>query len=368
MKAPVIFGVIIFLSCAAAVAETDEARGQRAAGEAREVLDRNLKAHPRALMIQSRPSRHVEGSMVFAVGASKMAAEEWLLYMPLPPETLGQKNVSFKAAPEVKKANEAGGLKQALLMWDIPAGKANRNMVAVNITYSADLLAHKLVAGKGEAVALGDEERAVYTAATPMLDWTAGAFQEFLGANKLRPGEGETDLDLARRIFLHLKEHSNFEFKEGIERRVSRTCSTMKTDCGGLTALYVAALRANGIAARQLVGRWAMSAKKGETLYGQPWQQEHIKAEFYAAGIGWVPVDVSVAVDYDKKPASLKHFGDDPGNFLAFHFDADLAIEVPKLGRRTAVFLQEPAVFFLGRGSLEGEVKQSDWIVQGRGR
>jgi len=367
------FGLFAFAVCINAFAESaspsGESQAKRAAVDARGVLDRNIKAHPSGLAMSVRPSRHVEGSMVFAVGASKMAAEEWLVYMPLPPETLGQKNVSYKATPEVKKTAEAGGLKQGLLMWDISAGKANRNMVAVNITYSADLLAHKLVAGKGEAVAgLGDEERGIYLAATSLLDWREGAFQEFLAANKLRPLDVETDVDLARRIFLYFKEHSNFEFKEGIERRVSRTCSTMKTDCGGLTALYVAALRANGIPARQLVGRWAQSAKKGETLYGKPWQQEHIKAEFYASGIGWVPVDVSVAVDFDKKPGSLQHFGDDPGNFLTFHFDADLAVEVPKLGRQVTRFMQEPAYFFLGKGSLEGEVRQSDWVVESSAR
>jgi transglutaminase-like putative cysteine protease len=136
-----------------------------------------------------------------------------------------------------------------------------------------------------------------------------------------------------------------------------------------LTALYVAALRANGIPARQLVGRWAQSAKKNEMLYGKPWQQEHIKSEFYAGGIGWVPVDVSVAVDYDKKPGSLKHFGDDPGNFLTFHFDADLMLDVPVVGKKPIRFMQEPAYFFEGRGSLEGAVIQSDWVVEGtRGR
>ena len=82
-----------------------------------------------------------------------------------------------------------------------------------------------------------------------------------------------------------------------------------------------------------------------------------------------MPVDVSVAVDYDKKPGSLQHFGQDPGNFLTFHYDADITLNVPQQGQKSIRFMQEPAYFFQGRGSLEGEVKQSDWIVEtARGR
>ncbi len=342
----------------------------RAATEARTLLDRNLKAHPPALQLESRPARHINASMVFAIGGSKLAADQWFLYMPLPPETAAQTHITYKATPEVSKTAEPTGLKQPLLLWQIQAAQNQKNMVAVNITYSADLLSHKLVPGPpAEIPALPDDQRTLYTAATTMLDWSAPPFQDWLAKNTLRPAANETDLDLARRIFLHLKEHSNFEFKDGIERRVSRTCATMKTDCGGLTALYVAALRANSIPARQLVGRWAQSAKKDEKLYGKPWQQEHIKAEFYADKIGWIPVDVSVAVDYDKKPGSLQHFGQDPGNFLTFHYDADITLNVPQQGQKSIRFMQEPAYFFQGRGSLEGEVKQSDWIVEtARGR
>ena len=97
-----------------------------------------------------------------------------------------------------------------------------------------------------------------------------------------------------------------------------------------------------------------LSAKKSEQLYGKPWQKEHIKAELYADGIGWVPVDVSVAVDYDKKPGSLEHFGNDPGDFLIFHFDADISLDVPKIGRRSIRFMQEPAFSSSGEAPSRG--------------
>ena len=41
--------------------------------------------------------------------------------------------------------------------------------------------------------------------------------------------------------------------------------------------------------------------------------QEHIKAEFYAQGVGWVPVDLSSAVLHDTSDAKLRYFGNDAG-------------------------------------------------------
>ena len=38
-------------------------------------------------------------------------------------------------------------------------------------------------------------------------------------------------------------------------------------------------------------------------------------AEFFADGVGWVPVD-----------PSLGHFGGDAGNFLTFHVDPDVTL------------------------------------------
>jgi len=49
------------------------------------------------------------------------------------------------------------------------------------------------------------------------------------------------------------------------------------SDCGGLATLYVSILRANGIPARCLTGRSI-----------DP-NTPHVKMDFYAEGVGWVP-------------------------------------------------------------------------------
>ena len=360
--------VILGLSIPVFAAET---RAERAARDARELLDRNAKAHPPGSALRVRPSQRIKASLVFATGGPKLNVERWILFTPLPPDLPGQRDISYEAKPEVTKSAEPAGMRQPLLVWDIPTTDANRKVIGVNITYSAELLSRKLVPLKpGETAPdvppLPVEQRTAFTAWNTLIDFQLPVFQEWLAQNRLRPAGEETDLDFGRRLFLYLKEETAFEFKEDLDRRPSRVCKSMKSDCAGLTALYVATLRANGIPARQLVGRWALSAKKDDLLYGKPWQQEHVKAEFFAAGIGWVPVDISAAVDFDKVPGSLERFANDPGDFLAFHIDAELTLDVPKLGRRTVQYLQEPAVYGLGPGTFDGQIKRSEWNVEHR--
>ncbi len=358
--------LILVISVPFLAAETP---AERAAHDARELLDRNAREHPPDSMLRVRPSQRVKATLVFAIGGPKLNVDRWILYAPLPPELPGQHEISYEAKPEIARTVEPVGIRQALLVWDISTTDANRKVIGVNITYSADLLSRKLVPLNAGDTApqvppLPPEQRAAFTASNTLVDFHLPVFQEWLAQSRLRPAGAETDLDFARRLFLHLKEEAAFEFKEDLDRRPSRVCKSMKSDCAGLTALYVATLRANGIPARQLVGRWALSAKKDELLYGKPWQQEHVKAEFFAAGIGWIPVDISAAIDFDKVPGSLDRFANDPGDFLTFHIDAELTLDVPKVGRRTALYLQEPAVYGLGPGSFEGQIKRSEWTVQ----
>src|SRR5205085_6623815 len=115
------------------------------------------------------------------------------------------------------------------------------------------------------------------------------------------------------------------------------------SDCGGLSMLLVAALRAGGVPARTLYGRWAESAKPGEKADDQPFLQWHVKAEFYATGIGWVPVDMASGILHDKSPEGLEFFGKDPGNFLTIHVDPNMMVDTKVDGQKTLMGLQRPA-------------------------
>ncbi|MGA2501587.1 MAG: hypothetical protein ABSH20_27925, partial [Tepidisphaeraceae bacterium] len=57
-----------------------ETPAERAAHEARELLDRNAKAHPPASVIRIRPSQRIKATLVFATGGPKLNVEKWILF------------------------------------------------------------------------------------------------------------------------------------------------------------------------------------------------------------------------------------------------------------------------------------------------
>ncbi len=204
----------------------------RAANDARAALEKSNKARGAQFALTTRPARHVEASLVFAAVTPKLTVEEWMIYIAQPPELPGrQDKFKFEANPEAKTVTEPEGLKRPLLFWDIPADEKKKNTIAVGVTFQLDLHARKLIASTnaGNVAAITGQEREFYTQSSPLLDFTAGSLQEWLAKNALRPKPGETDIELARRIFLHIKEKAAFDYKPEIERRASGVCTSMKS-------------------------------------------------------------------------------------------------------------------------------------------
>ena len=180
----------------------------------------------------------------------------------------------------------------------------------------------------------------------------------------MRRAREESDLAFARRVFLDLRAACRYEYTARMDRRASAVCKAGKSDCGGLSALLVATLRANGVPSRVLFGRWASSAVAAATLGGLPYYQTHIKAEFFAAGIGWVPVDLASGILHDRSRRGLAYFGNDPGDFLTFHIDPSLDLDTHIFGRQTVTCLQVPAYWASGPGSFEGQSIKEEWEVK----
>ncbi|MHC5054232.1 MAG: transglutaminase-like domain-containing protein [Planctomycetota bacterium] len=194
-------------------------------------------------------------------------------------------------------------------------------------------------------------------------DFGSPAVRAWLDANGLRRGAGEGEVDLARRVFQVIAKGSSYEYLGRQERTASHVARAGKSDCGGLATLFVAALRSQGVPARVLAGRWAKSARPGERAGPACYFQEHVKAEFFASGVGWVPADLSSAVVHDKSPGKLRYFGNDDGDFLTFHVDTDLELDTLHFGRKTVTYLQKAAYWATGSGDFEGAVVDEDWRV-----
>jgi transglutaminase-like putative cysteine protease len=193
------------------------------------------------------------------------------------------------------------------------------------------------------------------------LDFEAESFQKWLDKNALRRRAGEGEVEFARRVFLHIRKHYKYDYREDLKREASVVCTARATDCGGMAILFVAALRANKLPARLLCGRWAESAVKGEKVGGVAYYKGHVKAEFHADGIGWVPVDLSSGVLHDKTAAGLEYFGKDPGDFLVLHVDPDLLLDSIHFGEKAVEVLQSAGYWVTGSGSLDPTTVHESW-------
>jgi transglutaminase-like putative cysteine protease len=212
--------------------------------------------------------------------------------------------------------------------------------------------------------ALSDKERDAALVALGDIDYKSESFQSWLTDQKLRRDKDESDLDFARRTFLAIRSGFRYEYRADMDRRVSAVCKAGRSDCGGLAALFVATMRANRVPARTLFGRWAKSANAGETVGDSAYYQSHVKAEFFAEGIGWVPVDVASSIGLDKTKDGLSFFGNDRGDFLTFHVDTGLEVDTRTFGRQKVPYLQVPAYWFTGAGSGDGRTVKEDWVVK----
>ena len=149
-------------------------------------------------------------------------------------------------------------------------------------------------------------ERSVYLAATSHFDITSPRFQGWLRKQDLRRKKEERDLDFAFRAMESLVGTHTYRAELKANRSASAVAAAGWSDCGGLSTLYVGILRANGIPARCLTGR---SIDPNTT---------HVKMDFYAEDVGWVPGDPAVAIGSHRAAAG---FGRDHFDMVITHFD-----------------------------------------------
>ena len=129
--------------------------------------------------------------------------------------------------------------------------------------------------------------------------------------------------------------------------------------CADINAVFVAMARSAGIAARDVYGiRIADSARGYKSLgkSGEITKAQHCRAEFYASGYGWVPVDPAdvrkvileetggLAVT-DPKVIAIRDylFGNWEMNWMAYNYDHDVALPGSALGSKGDIpFLMYP--------------------------
>lgn len=331
---------------------------------------RTLAAAEPQYFLQYEKSKSIRATFSFEVHLPELTAKEWVLFAAQLPAITSQTDVQTVLLPGGKACRDYSHRNRALLRARVPANtSALQHTVVAQTVMQATLYSRHLMPRRAgykypQVVEPSEIERERSTTETALLDYSDETFQAWLRENRLRRRKKESDLDLGRRAFLAITRSMTYAYELKMDRRASHLCEADETDCGGMCVLFAAAMRANDVPARLLCGRWAKSSKQGAELNGVAYNQQHVKAEFFAADIGWVPVDLSSAVLHDKTDEGLQYFGHDRGDFLTVHVDPEIEVDTIHFGRKSFNFMQGFHYWVTGTGKLDDETMKLDWQVE----
>ncbi len=323
-----------------------------------------------AYALETAEAKRVRGTLTFKVDYDDAQVKEWVVFVARAPELPSQAKPSTKLEPAGIAVSDLSPLRRPLLMARV-AGRTPQlaSSLPLKLTYEATLFSRRLVALPADAAPpkvapLPAAERQAALEARADFDFRAEAFKKWLDDKKLARGKDEAEIAYARRVFQAVRRSFAYDYRPDLDRKASGVCQGDRADCGGLSVLFVSALRAHGIPARTLVGRWAKSSIPGDRLGAYAFHQWHVKAEFHAAGVGWVPADPTLAILLDRSADAAQSFGSDPGEFLTFHVDPGLEVNTVLFGRQKVTTLQNPHWWVSSRNRLTSGKVVEDWKVE----
>jgi transglutaminase-like putative cysteine protease len=178
---------------------------------------------------------------------------------------------------------------------------------------------------------------------------TAGDLSQWLKPDRLVPlddtirkwarevvaqAHATTDLEMARAIYNHVVSTVKYDKTgKGWGRGdIYYACDARRGNCTDFHAIFIGYARAVGIPARFAIG-FPLPADRGAgKIAGY-----HCWAEFYAKGIGWVPVDASEA---GKNPSKREYFfGAHDENRVELSRGRDLTLKPPQAGEPLNYFV-----------------------------
>jgi len=246
--------------------------------------------------------------------------------------------------------------------WDAPGGKAGawqdakyesgavaaewpagvKPVLEVKSRFATRDIAVDLSARPGKQ-RLDDASRRLYTGSTDLIP-TGGIVRE----TALRITKGATtDVEKARAIYNWVVENTFREPKTrgcGVgDIKFMLESGNLSGKCADLNALFVGLARAVGVPARDLYGVRVADSRLGYKSLGKSGditKAQHCRADFYATGYGWVPVDPADVrkVVLEEPPGKLpldeprvkaareRLFGSWEMNWLAYNYAHDLTL------------------------------------------
>lgn len=260
--------------------------------------------------------RRYEITTQVSIRSAKGVSRAWIP-LPMTLDTGWQRSLGSSWSGNASKAQvyRDGKYGLSLLYAEWPAGIAEPSIRVVSGIEARDRQVDpsRPVAG---AERLSAEEVAVYTAATEMIP-TDGIVRDT--AREIVKG-ARTDVEKARRIYEWVVENTFRDPKtQGCgwgDIRAMLETRNLGGKCGDLNALFVGLARAAGVPARDVYGLRVAPSIHGYKSLGvgaaNITRAQHCRAEFFAQGVGWVPVDPADVrkVVLEEPPTNLKI--DDP--------------------------------------------------------
>ncbi len=209
-------------------------------------------------VLEKTEVKRIRGVNTCRIHCPNFTVREWVVFAARAPELPGQSDVRSYFDPEGTVIQELSPLHRGVLAALVPVRDgACVHGIKLRITYEATMHGRKLrplaPGEKAPAVPpLTSAERHLFLLAYGDIDHKKPAFRQWLRTNQLLRAEGENDVDFARRVFLLIRSRFTYDYQKEMNRHASTVCRAGSADCAGLSILFVAALRANGIPARVL--------------------------------------------------------------------------------------------------------------------
>ena len=175
----------------------------------------------------------------------------------------------------------------------------------------------------------------------------------------LKRHKGETDMAFARRAFAFIKHHFHINGHAAAHGLAGLRCGQV-----GLRRPVVGFARRCG-PTESRPGCWAAAGRprKSRASATSDYGQWHVKSEFFAHGVGWVPVDVSGAVG-DSRGGDFVLFGNDRGDFIAMAAGQDLLLDSFVSGKQNTPLFQGVVYWWRGSGADRNYRFDELWTVR----
>jgi transglutaminase-like putative cysteine protease len=311
------------------------------------------------------PSETVSASFTIWAKYPEYTINEWELICALPPNLPDQTISNLQTKPAMDVIEDLAPLHRKLLRAHVhSAATSSTHELKVSISFDARLQPRMLLsrgpsAAQGEPAALTEAERKLALRPSVQLDYTSAAFRAWLDKNQLHRAEQEGEVDFARRVYQAIGKNIRYDLYVGrTSERASFVCTVSEGTCAGLSNVFAAALRSQGIPARVLMGRIGRADSPSDSFNGVRMSLGHAVAEFFAQGVGWVPVDATGA------SSGMYWFGKKSPIFITMHVDPDLTIATAAFGQQKRKELASGSWWFRGSGNTDGQVHKIDWTFK----